>query len=823
MNQNTNSGFTPLGTSFRIRIEMKSDWHIGSGTGRPGDVDRLVRRDEDDLPYLPAKTLTGIWRDACERVALGLDNGTPDGWSRWIPFLFGEQPGQQKEELHSKPPEDYVEPRSAALSVRSARLPEELRKALKSKPAVREAVTFIKPGVSIDERSGRARPKFLRFEEMARIGATLEAKCEIDWSGCEQAEQTRAATALLVAGARLVERIGGKRRRGSGRCKLTVTDGPDLKDVLSWIAGQADLPDPPAPGPGHKNAPLKNSVGGEWIGYDLLITTETPLIVPSRVTGNLVETLDYIPGAHLLAIVSGTLRKIAAKAGVDLNEAIVNGDLMLTNATIDVDGSAGRPVPFCLYQEKSGDGLEGGGNVYNRFCEDTSARPQLKGYRNRYIGESSNLNLPRFSKVAREAEMHNVVNDEIQRPDESVGGVFTYQAIKTHTTLAAELSLRASLAEKLTSADESWLGRLTDNYRLGRSKKDDYGLVRLEISRTQQDGGSGLETDEPAGRNPDDGELTVWLLSDLLLRDERLRPSASIDRLKQELERELKVTLRLREKKTERLLSSVSRQNRTDSWQVGWGLPRPSLAGLAAGTCVVFTADGKCGKTRLEEIEKDGLGERRAEGYGRIRFNDPLLKSKLEGLSPAPEDKEPDSDDSKGEAALIPQSDYARLIEREAARREIERRALRFAEDYGQRAKALGIQMKGAESQPPLSQLGALRSVIARLQGEADRQHILNWVEHLEGTANRMEKWPDTAKQADGGGKPRLRKIRDLIERRDTVWELLEVKWEPLVITRTGQHELKSELWAEGVRALVDACVRKQKREVEKQRERENA
>jgi len=658
---------------------------------------------------------------------------------------------------------------------------------------------------------------------MARIGATLEAQCEIDWSGCEQAERRRAATTLLIAGARLVERIGGKRRRGSGRCELTVTDCPDVKDVLGWIAGQDELPDPPAQGTSHQTAPLKNSVGGGWIGYDLLITTETPLIVPSRVTGNLVETADYIPGAHLLAIVSGTLRKIAATAGVDLDEAIVNGDLMLTNATIVVDRKAGRPVPFCLCQEKSGDGLKGGGNVYNRFREDTDSRPQLKGYRNGYIGKTSSLNLPQFRTVAREAEMHNVVNDEKQRPDESVGGVFTYQAIKAHTTLAAELFLRASLAEKLTSADEGWLGRLTGHYRLGRSKKDDYGLVRLEISPPQQNRASEPATDDPAGTNSDDSELTVWLLSDLLLRDERLRPSASIDRLKQELERELKVTLRLREKRTEKLLHSVSRQNRTDSWQVGWGLPRPTLAGLAAGTCVVFTADGKWDKNRLNEIEGDGLGERRAEGYGRIRFNDPLLRSKLEGLPPAPEDKESASDDPKSEAALIPQSDYARLIEKEAARREIERRALQFAEDYGRRAKALGIQMKGAESQPPLSQLGALRSVIARLQGEADKQQVLNWVEHLEDTSNRLEKWPDTAKQSDGGGKPRLRKLRDLIERRDTVWELLEVKWESLVITGTGQHDLKSELWAEAVRVLVDACVRKQKREVEKQREHENA
>ena len=52
-----------------LRLEFLSDWHVGSGTGRPGNVDRLVTRDASGLPYVPAKTLTGIWRDACvERI-----------------------------------------------------------------------------------------------------------------------------------------------------------------------------------------------------------------------------------------------------------------------------------------------------------------------------------------------------------------------------------------------------------------------------------------------------------------------------------------------------------------------------------------------------------------------------------------------------------------------------------------------------------------------------------------------------------------------------------------------------------------------------------
>src|SRR5437899_1282259 len=77
-----------------LRLEFTSDWHLGSGMGRPGHVDRLVARDGDDLPYVPAKSLTGIWRDACERLAFGLDNGQPGAWIAWVRYLFGDQPAR---------------------------------------------------------------------------------------------------------------------------------------------------------------------------------------------------------------------------------------------------------------------------------------------------------------------------------------------------------------------------------------------------------------------------------------------------------------------------------------------------------------------------------------------------------------------------------------------------------------------------------------------------------------------------------------------------------------------------------------------------------
>ncbi|MCS7271689.1 MAG: RAMP superfamily CRISPR-associated protein, partial [Gemmataceae bacterium] len=113
----------PLPERFVVRLTFESDWHVGSGMGRPGNVDRLVTRDSDGLPYVPAKTLCGIWRDACERLCWGLDNGQAGEWSAWVARLFGSQrsqPGQVAE----------VAQRRALLRIRAARIPQPLRQRL---------------------------------------------------------------------------------------------------------------------------------------------------------------------------------------------------------------------------------------------------------------------------------------------------------------------------------------------------------------------------------------------------------------------------------------------------------------------------------------------------------------------------------------------------------------------------------------------------------------------------------------------------------------------------------------------------------------------
>ncbi|AGY58602.1 hypothetical protein GKIL_2356 [Gloeobacter kilaueensis JS1] len=774
---------------------MLSDWHVGAGYGRPGDIDRLVRRDHEDLPFLPAKTLTGIWRDGCELVACGLDDGNKNGpWSRWVEYLFGDQPALAEQA-------SGLAPVGAALSVRPARLDPALRRVLTERRALLEGLTFVKPGVAIDAATGTAKDDFLRFEEMVRQGAVLQAECSLNAIASKKGREV--ALALLAAGAKMVERLGGKRRRGNGRCEFTLHH-PETEGWLAVLESTEDPGPPPEPmpwPPADGTAADEPTSGGSWQRLVLNIEARTPLVIAARTVGNVVETLDYIPGTLLLPIVSRRLQQL----GVPLGAAIVRGDLVVTPATLAVNKERGQPVPNALFERKGSKGFEQEGNLFNRFEENIGG--QLKGCRAGYLGRTDAAHLPVLGKISLRLQTHNTVADDRQRPDESVGGVYSYEAIPAGTRFLAELRLRTELAERLKAKQANWSTLLGGTERVGQAKKDDYGQIQISCA--------GKFTPFPArSEQPSQAPstLTVWLLSDLLLRDERLRPSTTVETLRSALEAELGVKLLVEGE------SAFTRQRRTESWHTRWNLPRPSLAGLQAGSCVRFSI--KDGQIRLEDLtrlEAGGLGERRAEGYGQLSFDDPLLSTKLSELTALQEQA---SESPKNKLALINAQNhdlyaYARQIEQEVWRANLRRVVLAVAASPEKRKDLLGFSLEDQGGKPPSSQLGALRSVLVAC-ARNNLELFNQWRSRLENSSNHRERWPECS----------LERLSELVNDPARIWQVLSgpesegrLSLEELVCTSDGLNRLKNELRFEAVRMLVDACIRAHRREVEQQEE----
>lgn len=765
--------------ALKVSITFTSDWQIGLGAGRHGEADRMVARDADGLPFVPAKSLTGIWRDACERVARALDLPMDGGWTTLLDRVFGSQPTQSAPDRTPSP---------ACLSIRPARFPVSIRRALLAGSArgCRDSLTFLKPGVAIDPETGFAKTDHLRLEEVVRGGCTLEADVELEVAEAER----EAALSLLWAGARTIERIGGKRRRGRGRCSVTLVGGIDNAQALRILAAKApkstdSSTDNPSTAPQQAAATLDG-----WMRLQLRLETIDPIVVPERTLGNVVLSRDRVPGTYLLGAVTAALGGL----GVDLFPHVVAGDLQVLDATPEVGGARGLPVPFALFHEKEAGGLDKGRKVWNRLEEAPAGSPQLKGHREGFVGPSDKA-APILERVPLGARTHNSVDDEPQRPTSEVGGVYTYESIPAGTVLRSELRLRASLAAALTAKDGKWHRRLERRVRLGQSKKDDYG--RAEMAPI----GEPTAVAAGASRNESDPTLYLWLQSDLLLRDRRLRPTTRPEDLAEYIGEQLGMKKALTVRKREgRILSLVARPSRTEGWVASWGLPRPSLVGYGAGSCFAFTVQGSraIDPTAIAELERSGLGERRAEGFGRVVFDFTPIWAESEIAK---------GDEGNGGTAdkrglFLPADDphlgYARILEREALRREMRLRVQSFASDHEKRRSHFGW----TERKPENSQLGALRMMIATLDGNRD-DRVKTWLARI-------------AKKEERESKP-IETASGLIKNRDTIWTWLDLAGgdEVMQLTVGGFAEAKQVLWAEAVRALVNASVQAETRKRE--------
>ncbi len=726
--------------SMKLSIELRSDWHVGSGTGIPGGVDRQIVRDASGLPYLPAKTITGILRDGCEFVAQSF--GEP--WVQLVQQLFGAQPVSHGGQVGACA-------KGAKIRVRPGHFPSELQSKLASAPEIAQATTFVVPRVHIDLETGCAHPKQLGFAEVARVGAVFEAELQlVDEKGCASSLGDH-EIALLVAGAAAVRRVGGMRRRGLGRCKLSLEPPrkpPSGSDWLEWLAEATEEPenatalDSLAPGETCQLpvAPMEqaNIAQDDWHCITYVVQARTALCARHRVVGNHTETLDFVPGTMLLPLVDRALRECDHRS---LRKLIDDGGIVVSNAyPVQADGSASWPAPAALGVAKGGLGLENPSEkVYNLFHDSIDAQLQVRGYREGYVSFNGTKLRPSYIQTPLTVSIHNSVDDASQRPNEDVGGVYVMSAIAAGTVLRGEIRLRetpGNFLEKLNS--------LGQDAALGTSKKDDFGWCTIEFSTAE------LVEEDSDDQLQAEGEFTVWLLSDLLLRAQDLGWATSPATLSEALSERLGVDLRL--------VQQATRSRRLEGWIRGWSRPRPSLMGLKAGSCFRFrVADWK--HLTADEVartfchlHREGLGLRRSEGFGQLRINPCLLQGAIpeEVSSPQPpaSGEEPEvavEISMQGSIGPEKQEKYLQLLEKQVWKRSIREAALRVIHTAGTTGYCYRLGIRGGS--PPNSQLGSLREAIRGLDSsKASRDKVIWHLLARWASPHRRDHWPRTVR-----------------------------------------------------------------------------
>ncbi len=184
---------------IKYKLEFFSYWHCGSGLSAGADVDLLVVKDGNGLPFVPGKTIKGLLREAAEE--LSRLNPQKYASSDDLAKVFGKAPNAENSEGSM-----------GRAFFSNAEFPREDKVKIIDEKLARYLFERVN-ATAIDE-SGIAKEHSLRRMEVA-LPCILTG--EID-SIPEDAEST------IVDALRFIKRLGENRNRGLGRCMFTVIE-----------------------------------------------------------------------------------------------------------------------------------------------------------------------------------------------------------------------------------------------------------------------------------------------------------------------------------------------------------------------------------------------------------------------------------------------------------------------------------------------------------------------------------------------------------------------------------------------------------------------
>jgi len=180
------------------KIQFFAEWHCGSGLSSGADVDALVIRDENGLPFVPGKTLKGLLRDAAELL-----NTVGQAEIDQIQLVFGVN-AQRTD----------GPPKAGVCSFSNAELSGSLQEKLISDKTHALNYLFRSHSSTAIDSKGQAEEHNLRRSETV-IPLALYARIY---------DVPEEALPLLKKCMQYTKRLGVNRNRGLGRCDLTICE-----------------------------------------------------------------------------------------------------------------------------------------------------------------------------------------------------------------------------------------------------------------------------------------------------------------------------------------------------------------------------------------------------------------------------------------------------------------------------------------------------------------------------------------------------------------------------------------------------------------------
>lgn len=315
-------------------------------------------------------------------------------------------------------------------------------------------------------------------------------------------------------------------------------------------------------------------------------------------------TKSYISGSNIRGAFIANY--ISQKKVKNINEGehrkkLLQGGIKFLNA-YPVNSNKNRSLPFpkCYYAEK--DEIKKfsiSGNL--KLVEFGDKFEEDKDYDKIKIFDFVNWNLEEenFNPI----QVEKISNLHISKSQGEDNKIFRYEAINSGQTFKGIIICE----------DDNYIEECEDILKngifyLGGSKGSGYGLCK--VSKVQiKDENPEIEELEDILAEDETDELIVVATSDIIYRDEFGVYKAFVDEeyLKNELGVENVV-----------LKESFVETEYFTGFNNKWGYKLPNVLGIKAGSVFVYKIEGNLDEDKIESFINKGVGERKAEGFGRV-------------------------------------------------------------------------------------------------------------------------------------------------------------------------------------------------------------
>jgi CRISPR/Cas system CSM-associated protein Csm3 (group 7 of RAMP superfamily) len=175
-------------------ISFYTEWHCGSGLSSGADLDLLVIKDKNKLPFIPGKTIKGLVREAVEEIYPFSDQNLG------LIKIFGPKDGIST----------GIE--QGCCFFTNAEINSDLRDAIVSNK-LQEYLYCSLASTAIDDK-GIAKEHSLRKMETC-------VPCELEGEIFDVPDEFQE---IMEKGLKFIKRLGQNRNRGLGRCSIKVVE-----------------------------------------------------------------------------------------------------------------------------------------------------------------------------------------------------------------------------------------------------------------------------------------------------------------------------------------------------------------------------------------------------------------------------------------------------------------------------------------------------------------------------------------------------------------------------------------------------------------------